>query len=51
MADTHLETLRKRHRTLDRLIDTTKALARQGDLTHLKRERLLLKDRIAQLSA
>ena len=51
MAETRLETLRKRHRALDRLIGTTKALARQTDLAQLKRERLRLKDRIAQLSA
>ena len=51
MADTRLENLRKRHRALDRLIDTTKALARQGDLAQLKRQRLQLRDRIAQLSA
>ena len=51
MADMHLEDLRKRHRTLDRLIDTTKALSRQGELAKLKRQRLLLRDRIAQLSA
>ena len=51
MADTHLETLRNRHRMLDRLIDTTKSLARQGELAQLKRQRLRLRDRIAQLSA
>ncbi|MEN7538569.1 DUF465 domain-containing protein [Aurantiacibacter flavus] len=51
MADMHLDHLLKQHRALDRLIDTTKALARQGDLPRLKRKRLRLKDRIAQLSA
>ncbi|WP_137679928.1 YdcH family protein [Aurantiacibacter suaedae] len=51
MDDTHLEKLRKRHRALDRLIDTTKALSRQGELAQLKRQRLRLKDRIAQAAS
>ncbi|GAA4052586.1 DUF465 domain-containing protein [Parerythrobacter jejuensis] len=46
----HLDRLRRRHRRLDRLIDTTKALGKQDDLKTLKRIRLNLKDRIARLN-
>ncbi len=51
MAEAHLKNLLARHRALDRLIDTTKAVARQAELKQLKLQRLRLKDRIAQLSA
>ena len=46
----HLEKLRQRHRRIDRLIDTTKALGRQEEVKTLKRIRLRLKDRIAGLT-
>ncbi len=46
---THLDNLRRRHRRIDRLIDTSKAAGRQEGLKLLKRIRLRLKDRIAQL--
>lgn len=45
----HLDTLRLRHRRLDRLIDTTKAAGKQEELKTLKRIRLHLKDRITAL--
>jgi|TARA_R100000049_G_C1947260_1_gene92917 hypothetical protein len=50
MSQPRLDNLRQRHRALDRLIDTTRALARQEDVKRLKRLRLRLKDRIAALS-
>ena len=50
MLKSRLESLRRRHRVLDRMIDTTKALSRQEDLKRLKRQRLRLKDRIALLA-
>ncbi|MEL7720939.1 DUF465 domain-containing protein [Citromicrobium bathyomarinum] len=50
MSKPRLDNLRQRHRALDRLIDTTRALARQEEVKRLKRLRLRLKDRIAALS-
>ncbi|MEL7832215.1 DUF465 domain-containing protein [Citromicrobium bathyomarinum] len=50
MSKPRLDNLRQRHRALDRLIDTTRALARQKEVKRLKRLRLRLKDRIAALS-
>lgn len=47
--DKHLEQLRRRHRRIDRLIDTTKRASRQEDLKILKRIRLRLRDRITSL--
>lgn len=44
-----LANLERRHRRLDRLIDTTKALGRQEDIQILKRIRLRLKDRITEI--
>jgi len=45
----HLEKLRLRHRRIDRLIDTSKALGKQEEIKVLKRIRLRLKDQIAAL--
>lgn len=45
----YLERLLRRHRRIDRLIDTSKAHGKQEDLKLLKRVRLKLKDRIAEL--
>ncbi len=47
--NTHLDRLTKRHRRLDRLIDTSKAAGKQEDLKLLKRVRLRLRDEIAEL--
>lgn len=44
-----LERLIQRHRRLDRLIDTTRSAGRQEQVKALKRLRLHLKDRIAEL--
>lgn len=44
-----VERLRKRHKTLDRLIDTSRSPTKQEDIKVLKRRRLLLRDRIARL--
>ncbi len=40
-----VEDLTKRHRRINRLIDTSKALGLQNELKQLKRVRLRLKDR------
>lgn len=45
----YLDRLLRRHRRIDRLIDTSKAHGKQEDLKFLKRVRLQLKDRIAEL--
>jgi hypothetical protein len=45
----HLDRLRSRHRRIDRLIDTSKAHGKQEDMKLLKRVRLRLKDKIAEL--
>lgn len=45
----YLEKLRLRHRRIDRLIDTSKSAGKQAELQVLKRIRLQLKDRIAEL--
>ncbi len=45
----YLEKLRQRHRRIDRLIDTSKAAGKQAEIKNLKRIRLQLKDRIAEL--
>ncbi|WP_196793219.1 DUF465 domain-containing protein [Erythrobacter litoralis] len=47
----YLDRLRRRHRRLDRLIDTSKALGKQEELKALKRIRLRLKDQIAAFTA
>ncbi len=44
-----LEEFKRRHRRLDRLIDSCRAASRQDELKVLKRIRLRLKDRIATL--
>lgn len=41
--------LLQEHRRLNRIIDTCRHAARQGDMVGLKRLRLAIKDRIAQL--
>jgi len=41
-----VEDLTKRHRRINRLIDTSKALGLQNELKQLKRVRLRLKDRL-----
>ena len=46
----HLEKLRRTHRSLNRAIDTMRAPGRQEDVKRLKKLRLLVKDRIAALS-
>jgi len=45
----HLDKLRLRHRRIDRLIDTSKAVGKQEEIKVLKRIRLRLKDQIAAL--
>jgi len=47
--DNYLDRLLRRHRRIDRLIDTSKAHGKQEDMKLLKRARLQLKDRIAEL--
>lgn len=47
----HLDRLRRRHRRIDRLVDTSKAHGKQEDLKLLKRARLHLKDRIVELQS
>ncbi|NCN83295.1 MAG: DUF465 domain-containing protein [Sphingomonadales bacterium] len=44
----YLETLKLKHRRLNRLIDNCKAAGRQQEMQHLKRIRLLIKDKIAK---
>lgn len=43
----YLETLQRKHRRLNRLIDNCKSAARQQEMKQLKRIRLHIKDRIA----
>ena len=43
----YLETLKLKHRRLNRLIDNCKAAGRQQEMQQLKRIRLQIKDRIA----
>ena len=45
----HLDKLRKAHRDLNRAIDTTRAPGRQEDVKQLKKKRLALQDRIADI--
>ncbi len=45
----YLKKLMREHRTIDRLIDTTKALGAQEQMKILKRTRLRLKDKIVAL--
>ncbi|MEJ2694817.1 MAG: YdcH family protein [Candidatus Thiodiazotropha sp.] len=45
----YLESLQKRHRRLNRLIDNCRAANRQEEMKPLKRIRLHLKDRIESL--
>ena len=47
----YLEKLRLRHRRIDRLIDTSKSFGKQEEVKTLKRIRLQLKDRIAEVQA
>jgi len=47
----HIERLQSEHRRLNRMIDTCRSAARQGEMTALKRLRLRIKDRIAQLQS
>lgn len=42
-----VDDLTKRHRRINRLIDTSKALGLQNELKQLKRIRLQLKDKLA----
>lgn len=44
-----LEKLIRRHRRLDRLIDTSKSAGKQAEVKVLKRLRLRLKDRIEEI--
>ena len=45
----HLEELKKRHRRLNRLIDTCKSAGRENEMKQLKRIRLKLKDTISDM--
>ena len=45
----YLERLLKEHRRLNRLIDTCRNASRQDEMKALKRLRLRIKDKIAQL--
>lgn len=45
----YLARLQQEHRRLNRLIDTCRNTARQNEMKTLKRLRLRLKDKIAQL--
>jgi|GWRWMinimDraft_15_1066023.scaffolds.fasta_scaffold295258_1 uncharacterized protein YdcH (DUF465 family) len=45
----HLEELRKRHRRLNRLIDSCKSAGREHEMKRLKRIRLKLKDAISDM--
>tara|TARA_R110000824_G_scaffold257423_1_gene446390 strand:- start:1061 stop:1300 length:240 start_codon:yes stop_codon:yes gene_type:complete len=45
----YLETLKHKHRRLNRLIDNCKAAGRQHEMQQLKRIRLRIKDRIAAI--
>lgn len=47
--DNHLEELKKRHRRLNRLIDTCKSGGREQEMKQLKRIRLKLKDTISDM--
>lgn len=44
-----LDRLIRRHRRLDRLIDTSKSAGKQAEVKVLKRLRLRLKDRIEEI--
>lgn len=45
----YLDRLQQEHRRLNRLIDNCRSAARQNEMRTLKRLRLKIKDRIAQL--
>lgn len=45
----HLEELERRHRRLNRLIDTCKSAGREHEMKQLKRIRLRLKDTISNM--
>ena len=45
----YLKKLQLRHRRIDRLIDTSKSAGKQEEVKILKRVRLQIKDRIADL--
>lgn len=45
----YLDRLQQEHRRLNRLIDNCRSAARQNEMKTLKRLRLKIKDRIAQL--
>lgn len=47
--ENYLETLKHRHRRLNRLIDNCKAAGRQQEMQQLKRIRLHIKDQIAAI--
>ena len=47
----HIERLQSEHRRLNRMIDTCRSAARQGEMKALKRLRLRIKDRIARLQS
>ena len=47
--DRHLERLQQKHSRLNRLIDNCRDAVRQHEMKALKRLRLKLKDRIAEL--
>ncbi len=45
----HLEELKRRHRRLNRLIDTCRTAGRENEMKQLKRIRLKLKDTITEM--
>ncbi len=45
----YLETLKLKHRRLNRLIDNCKVVGRQQEMQRLKRIRLQIKDKIAAI--
>ncbi len=45
----HLEELKRRHRRLNRLIDTCKSAGREHEMKQLKRIRLIFKDTITHM--
>jgi uncharacterized protein YdcH (DUF465 family) len=47
--DRYLDRLKQEHRRLNRLIDNCRSVARQNEMKAIKRLRLRIKDRIAQL--
>lgn len=45
----HFEKLRSQHRKLNRMIDNSKSFGKQEEVKQLKRLRLVMKDKIAQM--